>query len=702
MVTITALALFFIAGASAVHETGAFELDGNATSADAASPFGPADDWDRVCHQVSPTACPSPVTDTTGAAAVSWVAEPTDTTIFTGGGSKDPQDINQWAYKDGSVPDKDNLRHGFAARYSLTPSATCPSGTAATCDVLFFGSDRFDNSGDAQQGFWFFQNAIGLGTNSVGGGSGFTGVHKNGDVLVISDFSVGGTTSTITVYQWNSACTKAGQVLPAPPAGSGNTCGDQNLEQLESSTSAKCSSSLPGSDAFCGLVNTSNITMPWSFLDKTGTAGNGALNGEFYEGGINLSTLGLSGECFAALASETRSSTSTTATLKDFVLGGFGHCESGTATTPTAGADGADSITTAGSVSEGDTAVVTVSGASGFGGNVKFYLCGPTPLTDASYTLCTTNGTQVGPVAGEPVSGSSPVTVHSATVDVTSVGRYCWRADYSGDASKSVPPSSDSRVSECFRITPVQPVISTSATASVTLGSAIDDTAHLTGTANQPGSPVIHPTTAGGAAGGSITFTLYGPSATAVCTTAIATRVVPVSGDGFYSASAGDGLASAVGSRTPTSVGTYYWVASYGGNSPNTLGANSGCGDTGESSVVTDTSSASSAQTWRPNDTATFHTGSGATLDQSTLSGTITIQLYEGLNCVAASAVSGQLYTDGPFTNATAPRSFSTSNTTYDVTVSKSVSWLVKFTPATGSPVTGSQHCENSTLTIAN
>ena len=29
-----------------------------------------------------------------------------------------------------------------------------------TCEVLFFGSDRYDNSGDAQQGFWFFQNKI--------------------------------------------------------------------------------------------------------------------------------------------------------------------------------------------------------------------------------------------------------------------------------------------------------------------------------------------------------------------------------------------------------------------------------------------------------------------------------------------------------------------------------------------------------------
>ena len=42
---------------------------------------------------------------------------------------------------------------------------------------------------------------------------------------------------------------------------------------------------------------------------------------EFFEGGVNLSELGLGNECFSSVASETRSSTSTTAVLKDFVLG---------------------------------------------------------------------------------------------------------------------------------------------------------------------------------------------------------------------------------------------------------------------------------------------------------------------------------------------------------------------------------------------
>ena len=90
--------------------------------------------------------------------------------------------------------------------------------------MLYFGSDRLDNSGDAQQGFWFFQNSIALGSNSVGGGSGFTSVHRAGDLLVISDFSNGGTTSTITVYKWDPTCKKTG-----------GTCGDANLRTLDAS-----------------------------------------------------------------------------------------------------------------------------------------------------------------------------------------------------------------------------------------------------------------------------------------------------------------------------------------------------------------------------------------------------------------------------------------------------------------------------------
>jgi hypothetical protein len=643
--------------AAAVHDTGAFELDGNATN----NPAVAGDDWDNVCHQVLHTDC-STTNDTSalgGATAVDWVAEPNpNSTIFTGGGSKDPQDINQWAWKDaGGLPDKDNLLHSFAARY------TTPAG-----QVLYFGSDRLDNSGDAQQGFWFFQNSIGLQGAPLGGGTGFTGVHRAGDLLVISDFSNGGTTSIITVYKWDPTCTKTtGTTVGA--------CGDANLRILGTSNAANCATAA-ANDQFCGIVNPSTITMPWPFTDKSGTPNNGALNGEFYEGGVNLTALGLGDLCFSSVAAETRASTSTTATLKDFTLGQLGKCES--SVTTQSSITGSTSIGT-GSVSVSDTATVTVKGVSTWTGTVQFHLRGPigSPLE-----VSTDIGSPV------PVSNSTP-TVQSNVATVTAVGDYCWTAHFHSTTT-GVPDSDDAAcgANEIFTVTPVTPAVATTAGPDVVLGSPITDTATLTGTANRPGTPAINPTTAGGPAGGTITFTLFGPNN---CTTvAFTSSPVPVSGDGTYGPV----------SFTPTAVGTYHWAATYSGDPPNTNGTshNLDCSDTAnEDVIVRDTTAMTSAQTWLPNDTATVASAHGAPLN-----GTMSVQLYTGDNCGATSgsAVSGQLYTR-TLTNATSPQSLTTTNTTFSVTTSQSVSWLVTFT-STDPNVSGSSHCENTSLTITN
>ena len=69
--------------------------------------------------------------------------------------------------------------------------------------------------------------------------------------------------------------------------------------------------------------------------------------------------------------------------------------------------------------------------------------------------------------------------------------------------------------SECFTVNPVDPTLSTEAGPDKFLGQAVTDSATLGGTATQPANPVINLTgTAGAAAGGTITFKLYGPSDT--------------------------------------------------------------------------------------------------------------------------------------------------------------------------------------------
>src|SRR5262249_9231069 len=241
---VAALALMLAGGAQAVHDTGAFQLDGNAQTSDLGSPPSTgADDWDRVCHQVLGSDC-SVGTNTTGATAVSFTNDGAqNATIFTGGGSKDPSDISSWRWKDqtGGLPDKDNLQDSFAARYSLPVTATCPS-LAPTCELLYFGSDRFDNSGDAQQGFWLLQNRVGLNGDGTFSSDSAPEFHKVGDILILTDFSNGGTTSTINVFEW---------------VGTG---GDTNgtLQSLGGGTNRECG--VAATDNFCGIVNPADGT----------------------------------------------------------------------------------------------------------------------------------------------------------------------------------------------------------------------------------------------------------------------------------------------------------------------------------------------------------------------------------------------------------------------------------------------------------
>src|SRR5206468_1166056 len=90
--------------------------------------------------------------------------------IFTGGSTGDLEDIGTsptnirakswlWVARSGG-PDKDDIQNGFAAAYRTDPydngAVHSPSGDL----ILYAGGDRFDNSGDAQLGFWFIQQGM--------------------------------------------------------------------------------------------------------------------------------------------------------------------------------------------------------------------------------------------------------------------------------------------------------------------------------------------------------------------------------------------------------------------------------------------------------------------------------------------------------------------------------------------------------------
>src|SRR5262249_35022479 len=295
---------------------GLFELDGNATTGvlGTSGSTTPSHDWDQVFNDVTNG------TTTSGAVAQAFVTDKVNTTadyIFTGGGSKDTNGIQErpWLFTAAKPQRKDDITHAYAATY-----------TAANGDqTLYAGMDRFDNSGDSTAGFWFFVNPIGEGPVSKGNGTGpFTGTHHDGDILLVSDFTIGGSTSTIKVFKW------------VGDDATGSLVALNNGNPINGSTFA--------------IVNGGPISVPWTFTDKSHNTGPPA--GEFLEEGVNLTALGIQG-CFSRFLAETRSSQSPTATLSDFVLGNFDTCQLELPNTATVQADGIAPITT-------DPVVITV------------------------------------------------------------------------------------------------------------------------------------------------------------------------------------------------------------------------------------------------------------------------------------------------------------------------------------------------------
>jgi uncharacterized repeat protein (TIGR01451 family) len=391
--------------ALAVHDDGIFELDGNALDQAAAG-----DDWQN---------------GTPGAADSLFIPgsvekDGVDTTYFAQGGSKDHHDIDEWHYSATDVaPDKDELIDVFAAAYDTADGTT-----------VYYGADKFDDSGDAQIGFWFFQGAVSLGANGL-----FNGAHTVGDVLVLSDFTNGGSVDLICVYEWNPP---GDDIAAGVPTNTGCDLGD-NLTLA--AAGAECDVSGPdGSFNVCAIVNPGVETAPWPFVNKDGATDFGV--GQFFEGGINLDDL-FDGDapCFSGFLAETRSSQEVEAQLKDFALGNLNTCKP-----PDIETQVSDSVIDVGE-SVTDTADLTNNSPLPTG-SIAFYLCGP----EASAPDCSTGGALISTetlVAG--MATSDPFTADS----VDDAGFYCFRAEYAPDAQGElnyVAGSHTNLTSECFEV----------------------------------------------------------------------------------------------------------------------------------------------------------------------------------------------------------------------------------------------------------
>jgi hypothetical protein len=294
--------------ANAVHDE-AFELDGNI---DDANPLGgPEVDWDNDIVGVGANGFSTPQTSlpagfSAATAGPDFTTEirrgvevpvTADTTTFTTN-SKDILDISaEWrCVRANNVTDKGDLVNTYAVAYT----------NAAGELILYFGAEKNDASGTNNLGVWFLQDPTVNCMDTQGGqGTAFTGDHVNGDILVVSEFTGGGSTATITAYVWDDTVVN-------------------NLVQLGSS--GICGA--PGTDdRLCAITNVSNqVNPPWKTWDKDTGSLDFIAPQQFYEGGINVSAFGLN-PCISTLLTDTRSAVSTTATLYDFARVPFDVCK---------------------------------------------------------------------------------------------------------------------------------------------------------------------------------------------------------------------------------------------------------------------------------------------------------------------------------------------------------------------------------------
>jgi hypothetical protein len=328
-------------------------------------------------------------------------------------------------------------------------------------------------------------------------------------------------------------------------------------------------------------------------------------------------------------------------------------------------------------------------------GTVTFFLCGP--IASGS---CDSGGTSIGTgsLTGSGATASAPSPDVNTVGSPLTPGRYCFRAEWPGDANYPAALTEfggANGTNECFTVRTIPTTTATTPSVGMggttAFGSSVTDFALVQATTTGDGTPT-----------GTVTFFVCDPTqvSSGACAAPNGTQVgSPVT------TQAVSGLTPPASSATSDAVtvnktGTWCFRAEYtpgGANGSNYTGSSDAT--SGECFTVTDTTAGTSAQNWLPNDTAVITAAHGAPLN-----GTLSAQLYTGDSCgvTSGSAVSGQLYTT-TLTNATsaADRTLTTGNTTFLVSASASVSWLVTFT-STDPNVAGSSHCEVTSLTITN
>jgi len=290
-----------------VPNAGVFELDGNIVK-DSLGTF--PTDWGALFTNTGAKVLPFPP----GGVDSGWTNDgphsTRENTTFTTG-SKDTLDLPASGWQctgTNNLTPKDDILHAYS--FAIRPTSPGPRQG----HLLIYGAfERFANNGAGDLGYWLFADPS-VGCATSGATTNFNGAHTVGDILVVGEFSTGGSITTLSVIEWTGAGPCA---TPAGP----------NLCLLTTPGNADCALALV-TDNVCAKVNTASITTPWTTQDKTSSA-NTLATAEFFEVGLDVTALLPSSTgCFTHFLFDTRTSPSTTATLKDYAEGSLVTCGS--------------------------------------------------------------------------------------------------------------------------------------------------------------------------------------------------------------------------------------------------------------------------------------------------------------------------------------------------------------------------------------
>jgi hypothetical protein len=618
-------------GGTDVNNAGVFELDGDVTHEAATTP---PYDWANLF-----TSTGARVTGLADLVNSTFTPDPTTTDVaFITGSSKDTIDVSSWMCTTKPVTPKDEIQNSYAAAF-IAPSGSPVAGHV----LLYMGLERGTVSGTSNAGFWIFKQPTACNPSTgtfVNPNTGAPVGHSDGDILLFASFTSGGTSASISLFTWRTACTStsvSGCTSTSPTGGlstpiNGQDCPTSNLN-------------------LCGIANgTAPITTPWA-PGSVGTNG-------FFEAGIDLTATvpgALSSSCFSTILADTRSSASVTSDLHDFNSGSFSLCA-----TPTLATSAAQTSNIVGAATTSDTATLSGFVGSVSGEPVTFNLFGPFS-TPQSSNFCTASPPPTPLFSGSATLNSSGVASINDPNTLSTVGTYYWVASYPGDRGTGGLnlPAQSGCTDEPVTVVKASPTIATTAGAQAPnpgiVGSPVSttDTATLTGAFNPTGT---------------VTFELLSSAcdATKPLKTVTTTTISAGSG-GTFTATTGPV------SFTPAAVDTFYWVASYSGDASNNPAPPSGF------STCPDPSEAVPVVKATPNLNTIMFLGDIATISHGfNPTGTITFKLFSNASCTGTPV----------YTLANVPLSNLSANTLADLSAhlasaeladGNTYSWLVSY-----------------------